>query len=787
MSLAARGPNSSGNNGFNPVTFTGGASNGAAITTDNTGYGVNSPGNTGNNIVNDEAIVMSFDLSKLSLAPNQRLVWVRSSVLDPSANLAIHRHDGGPTSVEIYDGDAAGAPTDIPINKTILNGDRYAVFSVGNGQKRFRSMTFQIVEDAYATPPNIVMIMSDDMAWYDTPVRMDDRMMNSAQEIMRRMEQGGSRHPWNLQKISDQGMLFRSAYSAAPQCTPTRASLQTGQSTARNRVGVYLSDPSHRQEYDPSAEWANYPVIPNGIQLPFAPSVQTIPEILPAAYRCAHYGKWHLDSDPATEGYDDSDGNTGNDQGATYDTTNLQIPADIADPKQINGITNRAISFVSQQHADGHPFYVQLSHYAVHNPWECFPSSRTLFQNDTDVLAYNNGVNDPTLLNRKKDPAVYFGMIYDLDQSIGRLVRSLADLGVLGNTYIIFNSDNGDRGVDTQNFVQPFYGRKWFLWQNGIRVPMMIMGPGITSGAVSTANVVTYDLLPTFYEWAGGNPDDLTATDGVSLKGLLEGQTPTSDFLDRSLYFHYPHYRSALPMSAVVKGSYKMVYSYDATIRTDISVSDNKSLFDLACDPGEFHNLRTAEPALTTSLWSDLDAYLTSVAAWRPMNNSTAYLADNGAAFEGAGGDYRKRLDFAPFNDSRTATTGLNDSDLSPSGYWFKVWGVDLGDPNSDYDQDGISNLMEYALGMNPTLKDMSPTGLSSAVEGGNFVFRFPIRNQPGDVVYRAVTSSTLQSPWTESGVDWSEIRTGGDFNEVISSIPTTHPRGFMRLEVSKP
>lgn len=150
-----------------------------------------------------------------------------------------------------------------------------------------------------------------------------------------------------------------------------------------------------------------------------------------------------------------------------------------------------------------------------------------------------------------------------------------------------------------------------FLWQGGIRVPMIVKGTDIRAGSVSTANVVTYDLLPTFFEWAGGEPTDLTDVDGVSLKGLLEGEAPTQAFLNRSLYFHYPHYRAAIPLSVVIKGDHKLIYSYDATIRTDISVSDPRMLFDLATDPGEFHNITPSNVDLATSLYADLDQYLT--------------------------------------------------------------------------------------------------------------------------------------------------------------------------------
>ncbi|MFC2115081.1 sulfatase-like hydrolase/transferase [Bacteroidota bacterium] len=515
--------------------------------------------------------------------------------------------------------------------------------------------------------PNIMMIMSDDMAWYDTPVRMDESLENSAQEIMRSLEDPlnpGQPYKWHLQKMAEEGMIFSNAYSGAPQCMPTRASLQTGMTAARNRLSVTLGGKGIG-EFNEKPELVNFPVLPSGVRLPMPDDIITIPEALaPMGYKCAHFGKWHLGSDPVVEGYIASDGQTDNNQGKTYDSKAATIPTDFENAKRIKEITDKTISFMIQQKYAGNPFYIQLSHYAVHARWECKRSSRALFQNHPDVIAYNRGEADPAKLNRKNDPAVFFGMIYELDLSIGRLLKELENLGLSDNTYVIFKSDNGYRRFDTQNFMQPFYGRKWFLWQGGLRVPMIVKGPGIPAGAINTANVVTYDLLPTFFEWAGGNPSELKDVDGISLKGILEGETPTREFLNRSLYFHYPHYRAAIPLSVVVKGHYKLVYSYDATIRTDISVSDPKILFNLETDPGEFHNITSDNPELAAKLFTDLDQYLKSVDAWRPRDNSAAYIKDGGTDFEADDSADRRDL-FPPFEGSRAPNKKLNDAPKS--------------------------------------------------------------------------------------------------------------------------
>ncbi|MEM0964897.1 MAG: sulfatase-like hydrolase/transferase [Verrucomicrobiota bacterium] len=670
----------------------------------------------------------------------------------------------------------------IDVSSQFLNGivGEVRIFDTALDDGLFRKNREALLH-RWVSPPNIIMILGDDMAWYDTPVLMDDRMLNSAQYIMRRLEDPenpGQLYRWNMQRLADEGMLFRNAYSAAPQCTPTRGSLQTGQTTARNRVGVFLSGSSRYSEYDARNSFSNYPVIPNGIELPFPDTMVTIPEALsPMGYYCAHYGKWHLSSDPAVEGYIESDGDTNNDEGKTYDSNNEQIPVDIENPKDIKGITDRTIEFLNNYAANGKPVYIQLSHYAVHNPWECYPSSRALFQNDPDILANNKGETDVTQLNRKRDYAVFFGMLYDLDQSIGRILDEIEALGMLNNTYIVFKSDNGYRRFNGDEVGQPHYGDKWFLWQGGLRIPMSITGPGIPGGQISTANVVTYDLLPTFYDWAGGDPQDLANIDGVSLEGLLEGETPWDAFLDRSLYFHYPHYRSSMPMSAIVKGKYKLAHSWDGTIRTDISMENPNMLFDLSKDPGEFNNINTSPGDNETAslLWADLDSYLSSVSAWRPLNNEQAFLADGGASFS-SNSDKDK---FPPFEGSR-------GSGSSPVDDWFESWGVNLGGDEEDYDLDGVFNLLEYALGRNPTFAESPGEGAPIfEIRDGEWLFSFAQRAQEGGLDYTVWTSVDLTN-WTQLTDENLQIsRSGSDFDWVEAVLPD-QSRVFVRLEVSR-
>ena len=145
-------------------------------------------------------------------------------------------------------------------------------------------------------------------------------------------------------------------------------------------------------------------------------------------------------------------------------------------------------------------------------------------------------------------------------------------------------------------------------------MPMIVKGPGIKAGSVFEGNVVNYDFLPTFVDWAGGDPKALKDIDGVSLKSYMAGQQPSDAFLNRSLYFHYPHYRTTMPHSAVVSGQRKLLHFYE---RPDLPM-----LFDLSQDRGEVHNIATSHPDEHKLLYDDMMRYFEAVGARIPKVES---------------------------------------------------------------------------------------------------------------------------------------------------------------------
>jgi len=471
--------------------------------------------------------------------------------------------------------------------------------------------------------PNIVLIFVDDWAWNGTPIRMDDQMVNSAMPVLRMP---------NLEKMARKGMKFRSACAGAPQCSPSRVCVQTGKSAPRSGFTVYMNS-GGSDYYDPSKDYSQFPVVPCVSDMTIDEDAVTIPEVLnPLGYVCAHFGKWHMRGDPSDEGYVAHDGDTNNKAG------NQRIPGD---PKLMFSVTERSIAFMKEQAEARKPFYLQISHYAMHAGRECLPETRRKYQMLPELQDYYRQVGKSAqTISSRQDPATWLGMGEDLDGRIGAVVKTIEDLGIADNTYVIMTADNGYRHEFYPGRTQPLHGGKWWVWQGGLLVPMVVTGPDIPAGSICMANVVNYDFLPTFVEWAGGDPNQLTDIDGISLVGLLRGQTPSAAFKQRFLYFHYPHYRVSMPHSTLVVGTWKVMHFYE---RPDIPM-----LFDLSVDEGEVKNIAKEHPNEHKKLHEEMMQFFDQVGARIPKINPD-YDPD---VYKKAK-EYEKRVMWGPFEGQR--------------------------------------------------------------------------------------------------------------------------------------
>ena len=420
-----------------------------------------------------------------------------------------------------------------------------------------------------SSKPNILFIIADDQSWKDLSVAMDESVPGSKSDY--------NQTP-NIDSIAEAGMRFSNAYAAAPMCGPSRRALHTGLTSAR----VEFSESASEVEANAT----------------------TLGEVMQSAgYATAHFGKWSPGApETGLEFYDTSDGAKTNSDGNTGDPNN---------PKDIFGITERAIEFMEESVNEGRPFYMQLSHFAPH----------------VAITALDATIDKWKSIKPGKvhtDPA-YAAMHEDLDNGIGMLLEKLRDLGVERNTFVIYTSDHGQT-INLSPNLPLKYG-KGSLWEGGMRVPFIVSGPGITPGTSSRARVVSLDLFPTFAELAGG-----TAPDGLEGGSLLPVLRNAGDGevqrAGEGLVFHFPQ-PSGQPnsrgVSSIYLGDYKLMRFYD---------TEEVLLFDIHNDLGEQQNLADQMPDRVKDMQRRMTSYLDSVNATIPTPES---LENDRAAGRGAG------------------------------------------------------------------------------------------------------------------------------------------------------
>ena len=429
--------------------------------------------------------------------------------------------------------------------------------------------------------PNFIIILVDDQGWNGTSVQMMDKEINSKSDFYETP---------NIEKLAKKGIRFSSAYASAPVCAPSRYSIQFGQTPARLkmiRVGMNTSHINHLTDL-------------------------TIPKQLKSVnpnYVAAHFGKWGMGSSPSILGYDENDGATGNKDGVfTQKPQGVQWENTIdKDPKKMFSITERAIDFIDRQTKSANPFFLQVSHYAVH--------SNILMREET-LKKYKN-----TPKGKYQKHAGFAAMTDDLDDSIGLLMDKIEELGIGENTYIIYTSDNGSVPVMPpkrfykESYNYPLSRGKWDANEGGIRVPFIVVGPGIKKNVESKSIISFSDILPTIIDLAGKKIKDNKYLDGGSLKNVFENHKKTKVKRNiNGLFFHVP-YENGIALkrahSAVILDNFKLIKFYD----------DNQlMLFDLDKDLSEKIDLSSVNLNKTLELELLLDNYLKQVGApkWKP-------------------------------------------------------------------------------------------------------------------------------------------------------------------------
>ena len=435
--------------------------------------------------------------------------------------------------------------------------------------------------------PNFVIIYADDLGYSQLSIPM----MKEKPEYAHPLHQTP-----NIAKLAKRGMRFSSAYAPSPVCTPSRASIQFGMTTAR--VGcISIHD-----------------VVMNKRRIDMGKNV-SIAEMIKAANKnhvTAFFGKgctpmgWFKD-----HGYDVTDFNhkhpNGNAHGDWWEPhTKTPIPDN--DPKRVFSLAKTSIDFLEKRAEDKKPFFLTISHYAVHVRNSSLAKTRKKY---LSILAKENGINggisdikagESNKLRSLWEQANYAAMMEDMDTSIGLVLDKLKAVGLEENTYVIFSSDNGG---GNQN--PPLQGGKAKMWEGGLRVPMIVAGPGIEANSQCDHPVAQWDYLTTMHDLVGSEVPLPKNLDGISLRPVFEkGNAGKLAKRESGFIFHFPAFYTT-PITAFRLGDYKLM--------RQLNTGEIK-LFNVAEDMGESKELSKKMPKKVKEMVLKLDAYLMRVGAW---------------------------------------------------------------------------------------------------------------------------------------------------------------------------
>lgn len=407
---------------------------------------------------------------------------------------------------------------------------------------------------AATRPPNIVFILTDDLGIHD--LACDGRTEHRTPQ---------------LDRLAAEGTRFTSAYCAQPICSPSRAALLTGRAPARLHLTTYL--PGRR---DAPSQRLLHPGIRQALPLEEVTLAERLRDL---GYATACIGKWHLGGQgfgPGQQGFDH-----------VYAGRANTTPSATEGGKGEYDLTRNAAAFL-EQHRD-RPFFVFLSHNTPHIPYTARP----------DQVARHADAFEPT----------YAAVLESLDETVGQLLRKLDDLGLRERTLVIFTSDNGGLHVPELQHARvthngPFRAGKGFLYEGGLRVPLIVRWPGrVPAGRVVHAPFLNTRWLATLLDLAGAPP--ASGLDGDTARDLLLGGTRP----ERSpLFWHFPHYsnQGGRPGGAVRSGRWKLIEFYD---------TGETELYDLRRDPGESVNLAASQGGRVRRLQQALAGWRTSVGA----------------------------------------------------------------------------------------------------------------------------------------------------------------------------
>jgi len=447
---------------------------------------------------------------------------------------------------------------------TITNSSRDSSADTNIDNKTTKSVT---------ATPNILFILVDDLGWMDLSHYGSDLYQTP-----------------NIDALAKSGMSFNQAYTAAHICSPTRMSILTGQHPARLKVTDWIPGWDYPNEKLTMPKWRV-----SGL----ATSDTTIGEVLKAqGYKTAWLGKWHVRGQAAENSANTEQSKAAQLHGfdAGEQDFSLNKQTNNSDPKAIIALTNQAIKFIDNSAKNNSPWFVTISHYAVHTPIRF-----------TNALKDKYDQIDKSAL--KQTNSEYAALMESLDNSVGQIMAHLTQQKLVDNTLVVFYSDNGgldknDNNTPTNN--APLRNGKATLYEGGIRVPLIVSWPDkIAKNVWNNSLITSTDLLPTFANIAKIPATKLPKNlDGIDISPALF----TQQTLKRNeLFWHYPHYhRQGKPSGSIRQNNYKLIESFE---------DGSLELYDLANDISESTNVAKTQPALAQQLLQRLNQWRKEVGA----------------------------------------------------------------------------------------------------------------------------------------------------------------------------
>lgn len=462
--------------------------------------------------------------------------------------------------------------------------------------------------------PNVLTIVADDLGWrdlgcygssfYETP---------------------------NLDRLAREGTRFTDGYAACPVCSPTRASLLTGNYPARVGVTDWIdfADSCHpRRGRVVDAEYSDH--LPHD-------ETSLAAALGDAGYATAHVGKWHLggadqDSLPTDHGFDTNVG--GCEWGLPMEGYFDPDAIPTLDREGSDYLPDRlgaAAADLIESHRD-EPFFLNYDPYLVHTPIEGPDVAVERYRDKRAALGLDDvdpfeigdrypyeGAQDRRITRRtvQSDPT-YAAMVEALDRNVGRVLDALERTGQADDTVVIFTSDNGGlatlEGSPTSN--RPLREGKGWMEEGGNRVPFIVRWPGVTDAADAPSMIDTLVTSPDVYATAlaaaGAPIPDGQAVDGEDLRPLLRDPDAT---LDRdAVFWHYPHYgnQGGTPSAAVRTADWKLIEFFE---------DDHVELYHVAEDVREGTDLSDHRPEKTAALRERLHEWQDAVGARFPADN----------------------------------------------------------------------------------------------------------------------------------------------------------------------